>query len=99
MTDLELTPKEFDGLLERLGPSHQEWARQPMSGGRFEIRLSPICFWVDHDDYEHHQLRTLLHHFSSKWKDVLTEPTLVKLRALLAAAPATTKRAHAQEGT
>ena len=85
MMDLELTPEEFDGLWERLPASRDDATQGRRVGTRYEIRLEPICFWVDQDDYERHQLRRLLHRFSSGWKGVLTEPTLVKLRALLAA--------------
>ena len=88
MTDLPLTPKEFDGLFERLGPTHQARARTLTHDlSRYEIELSPITFFVDRCAYERHLLQALVAHFSSKWKDVLTEPTLVTLRALLAAAP------------
>lgn len=91
--DLELTPKEFDGLLERLGPEHQASAQHPRLSGRYEILLMPICFCVDQQDYQRHQLQGLLAKFSSGWKDVLSEPTLVKLRAILAAVPAKPRRA------
>ena len=86
--EIELTPKEFDGLLERLGSVHQDAACVPMRGNQYEIRLSPIRFYVDQQDYQRHQLQGLLAKFSSGWKDVLSEPTLVKLRAILAAVPA-----------
>ena len=92
LTPLELTPKEFLGLLERLGPDHQERARHTRSGS-YEIWLSPIRFYVERHAYERHQLQGLLAKFASGWKDVLTEGTLIKLRALLAAAPPTKRPA------
>ena len=93
ITNVELTPKEFDGLLERLGPEHQASAQHPRLSGRYEILLMPICFCVDQQDYQRHQLQVLVAKFSSGWKNVLSEATLVKLRAALAAIPAKPRRA------
>ena len=92
LTDVELTPKEFDGLLERLGPDQQTLAQIMRPGNRYEILLAPIVFHVDQQDYQRHRLQALVAKFSSGWKDVLTEPTLVKLRAILAAVPAKPRR-------
>lgn len=86
MTDLELTPKEFAALLERLGD--QSGAPDTYSDGRigrYCIGIHPVMFFVNGHKWEHYKLQALLAKLSSGWKDTLTEPTLVKLRALLAA--------------
>lgn len=83
MTDIRLTPVEYEALLFRLGPEQNEQGRRLQPADRYRFTLDPVTFWVTQHDWEQHLLRGLLHNCAAKWKDVLTEPTLQKLRALL----------------
>lgn len=84
MTEVELSPKEFEALLERVGPDQQKQAATLMPAGRYRFTLDPVTFWVDQKKVERHRLQALVARLMSGWKDTLTEPTLQKLRAILA---------------
>jgi len=75
---IRLSAVEFAGLAERV-PAHAIVAE----GAFYHIALEPIRFWLPKAEWERHLLKILFAKFSTGWKDVLTEPTLVKLRALL----------------
>lgn len=97
MTDIQLTPREYEALLERLGPDAKD-----TPGDRdlylYHVHLHPVTFWVNAEKWERHKLHALLAKLSSGWKDTLTEPTLQKLRALLAEPPAESMMIEREDG-
>ena len=75
---IRLSAVEMAALVERFATT-----ALPCDGDYYVHDVFPVRFWVPRREWEAHKLRALLHACESKWKDVLTEPTLVKLRALL----------------
>lgn len=88
MTDLELTPKEFAALLERVGDD-VVLRDCTVTKGRYAFTIHPVTFFVNAKKWEHYKLQALVARLSSGWKDTLTEPTLMKLRAMLTPVDAT----------
>ena len=76
---IRLSAVEFAGLAERVPVT----VGINIVDGTYQIALEPIRFWLPKAEWERHLLKILFAKFSTGWKDVLTEPTLVKLRALL----------------
>lgn len=75
---IRLSAVEFSALLER-----QSVAVALEGGEYYFFTIDPVTFWVPSREWEMHNLRGILYNCQAKWKDVLTEPTLAKLRALL----------------
>jgi len=76
---IRLSAVEMASLMERLGLTVLLTSDEY---GFWDV--FPVRFWVSSREWQEHNLRIILHNCQAKWKDVLTEPTLVKLRALLA---------------
>ena len=80
---IRLSAMEFAALMERTGKTVALNSNDYHSNDYHFVTIFPVTFWVARREWEEHNLRMLLHNCAAKWKDVLTEPTLQKLRAIL----------------